>query len=507
MAKVNKIDSNVTGLRYAEEDSLGVVSGSAKWTPLEPNGYSDFGGSITTVARNPINPSRQRKKGVVTDLEANGGFGTDLTQTNLQDILQGFMFADLRKKIELDVADVTNAASDYQPVSGGADYNVDDLLFAKGFSDNAANGLKTVVSGAASSVVVVETLPDLTGETGVISKVGFEFAAGDAVIDVAGNFPALTTTVKDLTELGLIAGEWIFIGGDATLNQFDTETENGFARVRAIATNRIDFDKTSSVMLANTGTGKEIQVFSGRVLKNELGALIKRRSYQLERTLGAADDSQPSQIQSEYVVGAVANELSVNIPSAEKVTFDLSFVGINSEQRDGVTGVKAGTRPSLEEADAFNTSSDFSRIKLAVVDDINAAPTPLFAFAQDLTLTISNNVTPNKAVGTLGAFEVTAGTFTVSGSMTAYFADVNAISAVTNNDDITFDTHLVKANSGITIDVPLISLGDGRPSIEQDSPITLPLNIEAATAAKIDSNLDYTLLMVFWDYLPDAADV
>ena len=79
MAILNKIDSNVTGLRYAEEDSYQTVSGDEVWVPLEPNSYADFGGQVTTVARNPINPSRQMKKGVVTDLDASGGFETDIT--------------------------------------------------------------------------------------------------------------------------------------------------------------------------------------------------------------------------------------------------------------------------------------------------------------------------------------------------------------------------------------------------------------------------------------------
>ncbi len=82
-----------------------------------------------------------------------------------------------------------------------------------------------------------------------------------------------------------------------------------------------------------------------------------------------------------------------------------------------------------------------------------------------------------------------------------------SIAAVRNNSDITFDMILVKSNSGIAIDLPLLSLGGGLPNVEQDQPVTIPLELNAATGAKINSNLNHTLLMVFFDYLPNAADL
>lgn len=508
MAKANKIDSNITGLSYSEEESLGVLKGSPVWSPLEPNGYASFGGEITTVARNPINPSRQQKKGVVTDLDATAGFGMDLTQENFQDLIQSFMFADMRRKDELAVAtvDTGDTTDDYEPTAGGDAYVVNDLLFAKGFTDSAANGLK-VVGGvpAATSVPVTTPLPVLTAQTGTISKVGFEFASADADIDMTGTLPALTTTTKDLTTLGLIVGEFVFIGGDSASNQFVGATNSGFCRVRSIAANRIEFDKTTATMVTEVGTALSIRMFFGRVCKNELGVLIKRRSYQLERTLGAPDLALPAQIQSQYVIGAVASELSISISAAGKIEMDLTFQGTKSENRSGVIGVKAGTRLALVESDAFNTSDNIPRINLSKVVVGDAAPAPLFAFSQDLTLTINNSLEANKAIGVLGAFDITAGTFKIGGDMTSYFSDIAAVDSVINNDDISMDFHLAKANKGMSVDLPLITLGDGSPNVEQDQAITLPLSLDAATGAKIDANLDHTLLFIFWDYLPDLA--
>ncbi len=524
----NKIDSNSTGLRIAEEASISVLPATPVWVPKEPNGYVDFGGQVITVARNPINADRKRKKGVVTDLDASGGFGTDLTQTNMQEDLQGFFFASLRRKGEaknaIGISTKTvavDAITDKFTGDGSVDYTaqfqVGDIVLSAGMANSSNNGIFKVATVGTGPDIITVTLANGTDSvtTGLVDEaansdgslvvVGFETEEDDLDVDSSGDRPALTSTSLDFADLGLVVGEFIFVGGDETLTKFATTADNGFARVRSIATNRLEFDKTQATWVTEAQTGLFVQMFFGRLLKDETGANIVRRTYQMERTLGKADTGDTYE-QAEYVVGAVPNELAVNIAKADKVTFDLSYVGMSHATVDGATGPKAGTRPALVESDAFNTSSDFSRIKLAVIDETDANPTALYAFANEVTLTINNGITPNKAVSVLGAFDASAGNFLVGGAIDAYFADVASIAAVQANADITLDAHMVKANAGISIDLPLITLGDGRLEIEQDQPISIPLTQEAATGAKIDSDMNHTMLIVFFDYLPTLAD-
>ncbi len=509
MAQVNKIDSNVTGLRIAEEETPGVLPTTPDWIPHEPNSYADFGGEITTIARNPINPDRQRKKGVVTDLNAVGGFQSDLTQTNMQSILQGYLLADLRPKGEEIVTGVVT--TDTYEMADTTGFVVGYLVEGQNFDDAANNVLGEITAVVPATSVTVDQLlvndaaPAADARLVVVGVAG---AAGDIDVDAAGTLPTLTSTVLDFTTLGLIPGEWIHVGGDAALSFFPTNAENnGFKRIRSIEATILTFDKSDSAMITEASAADVIRLFFGRVLKNETGTLIVKRTYQQERTLGAPDDTLPAEIQAEYVEGGAPSEFTINLASADKVTVDLNFLGEDHTQVDGPTALKTGNRPDVEEADAFNTSSDFSRIRMAEIVAGEEAPTPLFAFAQELTLIINNNVQQNKALGVLGSCGTTFGTFEVGGSLTAYFSNISAIQAVRNNADITLDFILVKANSGIVVDVPLITLGDGKANVEQDQPILLPLTSEAATAAKIDTALNHTLLMVFFDYLPDLADL
>ena len=642
MVKAVKQDSNITGLRYAVEQSMGVLPASPVWIPAEPNSYSDFGGDLTTVARNPINDSRQRKKGVVTDLDASGGYNTDITQLNLQELMQGFFFANFREKFDtrpfngtpITILAVDAGDGEYQAVSGLDEVSAGSLVFASGFANAANNGLKTVVSSTATALVVEEavvnesppasarishighvfdtgevdidvttgSLPRLTvdavaaastltmsdnfsnGEVVTIGDVTYTFrtslteggdpndvllgtggsaledslsnlaaaingAAGEGTaygngteehpdVDATSDATTLTVTAKvageagnaivvtsdasngddfdedgtlqggsgkSLTDFGIIPGEWVFIGGDPNDTHFSADANNGFKRVKSVTGGYIEFDKSDLEMVTGDGTGLDIHLFFGRVLKNERGTEIVRRSFQWERTMGAPDLSEPNDIQAEYLVGSIPNQFSLQMQQADKLMADLSFVAIDHEPRDASQGLKTGSRPTLSEADAFNSTSDVAKIKLAKVVPGDESPEPLFAFAQELQISVNNNVTPNKAISRLGAFDVTAGTFEVSGSMTVYFADMAAVQAVRDNADITLDFQLVKQNSGIALDMPLLTLGDSRANIEQDQPITLPVSMDAATAASVDINMDHTLLMVFFDYLPTRA--
>lgn len=508
MASVKKIDSNITSLRYSEEESIGVLTGSPVWRMLEPNTYADFGGAITTVSRNPINPSRQRKKGVITDLESSAGFNIDLTQVNLQDLLQGYFFADLRTKGELAVPTVNAVDDAFEPASGGGFYHAGDLLFAKGFSDAVNNGLHVVTgSPVSASVEVLTPLIPATGETGTISCVGIQ--AGDAELgwDSTGDWPRLVRNsgTIDFTDYGLVAGEWIYVGGDTTIHQFSKSGNNGFVRVHSVGAAFIEVDKTSGNISSEPGTGSSIRIFFGRVLKNETGAAIKRRSYQLEMNLGEPDDAS-SDTQAQYLEGMVPGEFTLNIASADKINCDMVFQGIDTAVATA-GNLRAGTRPDLQESDAFNTSTDFTRIKMALYVEGLPLPLPLFAYVTEVTLTINNNLNPDKAVSVLGAFDISAGTFEVSGSMTAYFTNVRTLEYVRNNRNVTFDMHLVKDNSGISIDMPLLGLGDARPNVEQDNAVTVPIEFNAFTGARLNPDLDHTLLAVFFDYLPNAAEV
>lgn len=545
MAEANKIDSNVTGLRIAAETSIGTLPGSPVWYELEPNSYTDFGPSITTVARNPISSKRKRQKGVVTDLDAAGGFNQDLTFTNFSPLFPGAFLSSKRTKFLRHNAASDTPITDVETTTDTVTFAADvsavvragDIHFFSGFGQDANNGIKTVASVSAAVVTYNENMADeaVVPVNARIEHVGFRFAADDAdIARTAGSLPQLTTTAKDLTQLGLIPGEFVFIGGDSVDNQFAAAHNNGFARVRSIAANAITFDKTSGGADGETEMATEASAdaddnsaidiyFANSIIRDEDSDASEFSfvSYTLERRLGVRNPTTaPSEVQSEAIQGAVLNELAINIGQADKITIDATFIGTDAVQRDGGAGEAllsaTGTIASLESTGAYNTSSDFTRIKLATVRPTQggtanlAAPIPLFAFATEVSINLNNNASPNKAVGTLGAFDVTAGTFEVGGSITAYFADIDSVAAVKNNSDVTLDIAAVKSagtgsglrKTGLVFDIPLISLGDGRLNVSQNEAITLPLQTNAAE----ETTFGHTFIIHEFNFLPNAAD-
>lgn len=502
----DKIDSSITGLSIAEEESLKVLPTTPVWYELEPNSYSDFGGDISTVARTPINASRQRKKGAVVDLEANGGFNTDLTQNGLFRLFQGFFFADAREKpstmpINGTAVPITAvAASDdsFSAASGLGDFMEGHVIQSSGFTTRANNVVGVLSSASSTKLVMtgVSLLNETPSATAKIDAVGFQFPAGDVSIAATASSITMASVATDFTDLGLTPGEWVFLGGDTSATVFALNLP-GYGRIKSIAAHLIEFSETTFTAATDAGATKTIQMFFGNVLRNEKDpSLIVRRSYQLERKLGNDDDG----VQSEYLEGAIANEMTLNTPLADKVNVDLSFVALDTTYRTGTEGVKTGTRVSALGEDAFNTSSDIYRQRLNIVDPDNLNNAALFAYASDATLAINNNVTVNKAISVLGGFDCSAGDFEVSGTVDAYFSTVAAIQAIRNNADVAYNMITAVRNAGFVVDIPLLSISGGRLNIEKDQPIKVPLE-----NAGFENDLGYTLLVTWFPYLPDVG--
>src|SRR3546814_17933463 len=121
-----------------------------------------------------------------------------------------------------------------------SDWSSDVCSSDLGNTDAGNNGLFSVASVASNVITTNENLVTdaAPAATATMTTVGFEGAAGDIDVDASSTLPALTSTILDFTTLGLVPGEWIFIGGDDATNAFistagsGNEVNNGFARIQ-----------------------------------------------------------------------------------------------------------------------------------------------------------------------------------------------------------------------------------------------------------------------------------
>jgi hypothetical protein len=507
-----QIDSSEIEFRFEIETAQATLPGSPIWKALNPTSIDDFGPALNVVRRETLSIGRREQKGVVVGLDATGGFSHHLELGDvIAEMIRGYFFAAYRDKDDTVTTDVDGTGNAYQPAAGGDAFVANDLIFAKGFGDTVNNGLKVVTGApAASNVPVTDTgLIDASTQTGTISRVGFEFGAGEVETNVAGTLPVLARVggAKDFLDFGLVPGEWVHIGGDGAATQFATATENGWKRIKSITSTTLEFDKSENTMVADDGATKTIRLFFGRVVRDETGTLIVRTTYQFEESLGVPDTDNPTEVQSIYGVAALPSELTLEVPTEEIVTGTFTYIMTDYETRSAATNRKAGTRPTPLSVDAVNSTNDVSRIRLSLVDATNENVVPLFAHIQEVSFSFNNNLTPNKAVRVLGNIGVSSGRFSVGAEFTAYFRDTQSVETVRNNSDMTLDAIIVKGNRGMAIDMPLVTPSNGQPQPAVDEPITVPIELIASTGAKYDPNIDHTCIISFFDYLPDLADL
>lgn len=464
---MGRVLTNSVGLAYSIEEALGVLASNAEWKQLEPNTIGTLGADITTVARDPISQNRQRRKGTIVDLDSAVEVEMDYILEHFIDFAEGFVFSAFVGGNTYNPSGVTSGASGGYTVTAGGDLDAGTLVFARGFVLPANNGLKLVASGATPTNIRVNGLLDETAPANATVEVtGVRAGVGDIQVNAGGN---LVSSVLDFTDLPLSVGQFVWVGGEDDDNRFANDDNRGFARVIAVAPNLLTLDKKSQVFVADTGTGKQIDLYFGRFLRNvpvsDMNFL--ERSFQFEGSYPNLDEPGPGD-RYEYAKGNLCNTLAFTLPLTDKATMNAAFIGTDTQPPTTARATNASNAKLPLQTTLFNTTADVARLRITEVDE-----TGLTTDFKSVTLTLNNNVTPEKVIGRLGAKYMNYGNFDVDLEAQLLFTDGAVLEAIRENRTLALDFALRNTDGAVVTDIPSLTLGGGAKELPRNESVLL----------------------------------
>lgn len=512
---MGRVLTNNVSLSYAIETALGTAG--TDWALLEPNDISTFGAQITTVARDPISANRQRRKGTVTDLDSSVEFEADLTLSSFRDFVEGFCFA---TGVNSDVTNVPVSAAettgDTYTVAAltAAQANkieVDTLLWAAGFGLAANNGLKVVDTDAATSDTAIAVADNLADEasppaTARVSIAGHRIAALDAptwTYSAPNATLALTGIGTELAALGLTVGQFVHIGSISTAgstaisNAFQNAAANdmyGWARVKTISADAVVFDKLDDrLKFSDAAISTAVDVLFGEFIRNvpTSNAAYLERSFHFEAefpnlgTGGAAEYI--------YAKGNYCNQMQITLPLTDKATCTFGFIGTDTDNPVAAGSRKSGADSATNPVTtgAFNTSADIARLRVTDVDESG-----LTTDFKEITLTLDNQVSPEKVLGQLGAKYLNTGNFLVNLEGQIIFTNSDVIARVRDNTAVTMDFILKNDDGVIAFDVASMTIGDGALEFPANESVLANLQGEAFQDATLNTSIGVSILPV-----------
>lgn len=476
---------------------------------------TSYGSTITAVPRRPISKDRGRRKGTPTKLDSTPEFQGDLTLESVEDFVEGFVFAEFAN-VEFDLKSGT-----VPPPALVTGYTIDaasallagkmvyaaagaiTLVYAKGYTNSANNGLKPITADVGATDVLV-TVAGLTAETPP-TNASLQVAGlrtDDVTLAVAGGGTATLTSAADVnwTVLGLKPGMFVHIGSDAGTGAVQNAYQNtaandtfGYARITAITTTVLSLDKLDeNLTTAGSPYGPvAMDLMFGRFSRNVQVTAdaddnrFLERSYQFEVVFpdlgGAGTDEY------EYAIGNVPNEMSLDIPLADKAGVTWGFVGTSVDNITGTRKTNAATAVDPLRTTALNTSSNIASISTDVISLVSNV------CFKGMTLAIKNNVSPEECLGTLGASFVNSGLFEVSLEGQMLFTDKAIVNAVKNNTTVTFATILANEDGAIGIDIPTMTFGDGSREFPVDQSVLVSITGETFKGDVFDHEIGITL--------------
>ncbi len=150
---------------------------------------------------------------------------------------------------------------------------------------------------------------------------------------------------------------------------------------------------------------------------------------------------------------------------------------------------------AVQQSTALNTSSDIARIRMTDTSEVN-----ITTFFKSLTLTINNNVTPEKALGTLGAVFVNTGNFDIDIEAQLIFTDRDIITAIRNNQTLMMEFSLRNDDGTLFFDIPAMTIGGG----DKEYPENESVLINAPAVAVEDTLLGTSIGVSHFPWVPSS---
>lgn len=500
---MGRVLTNNVSLAYTIETALGVAG--TDWFLLEPNDITTFGATITTVARDPISRNRQRRKGTVTDLDSTAEFEEDLALSSFRDFIEGYCFS---TGINTDVTDLTTtAATAVGPTytitaldAAQADkFEIGSLIYVVNFATAQNNGLKSIAVDAVATdttLTINEALVDETAPGNArISFAGQRFAVSTVTwdYDAPNNQATLNGTGAGTlaTQLGLTPGEFVHIGSPDGSGGFTNAFENvsandmfGYARVVSVSTDDIVFDKLDEALKFDDAVAPTtlVDMLFGQFVRNvpTSSADFLERSFQFEGDFPNLGTAGASKFQ--YSKGNFCNTAGFNLPGQDKATVSYGFIGTDTDNPVEVGDRKPGADSAADPIHvvAYNTTNDIARLRITDVDEAG-----LTTDFKSLTITLNNNVSPEKVLGVLGAKFINTGNFEVDIEAQLVFTNSEVIDRIRDNTTVTMEVFVDNDDGVIILDIPSMTLGGG----DYEFPVNESVLLNTTAQAFLDSTL------------------
>ncbi len=218
--------------------------------------------------------------------------------------------------------------------------------------------------------------------------------ADDIAASAAGS--TFTSTVTDFVAAGIVAGQWLRVGGFAA----SAAANDGYYRVTSVAADALGVSPAPALDEAAAGLTVDI---TGSLLRNG----VTETSFTLEKQF--ADVGQTIAF-----TGMVPGSLGLDIRAGAVITGSIAFTG--KAAAIGTVSVGTGAPVPAASNPVMNAVGHVGEVR----EDGVLLPD---AALRELSVRLDNGLRGIQAVGSLGNVDVGAGRCTVTGRVSIYFAD------------------------------------------------------------------------------------